>query len=384
MNRKRIAFVKFGGLATGGTEKWLQTIAANLPKNKFEVTYFYCNSAPYIGSDWIHPSTDNTRKEYLEKNEIKLVEFTVGAKDIRTPTHEWVDTNFWEVFKEEDFDLVCTGRAGHSEYPFYLMTKVPIVEFVTLAGMADNQSNIVKSIHISNFQIDAWANAGGNRAKAEVLPLFTELPTTETLGDLRSQLGLENKFVYGFHQRADRQIASPVSLEAYKQIENENTAFLLLGGDKVYSEIAEQLGLKNFIQLAHTGDVDAIHQFLNTLDVYAHARADGETFGHVLAEALYHGLPCVSHAARSMGHVETIGPAGVVTTNLASYVSFLKEMQENKASREQLSELAKKHFKEKLSLESAMFKLEAIIDNIFIEEEKKKQSPEEFWEGMEF
>ena len=28
----KIAFIKFGGMASGGTEKFLQTVAANLPK----------------------------------------------------------------------------------------------------------------------------------------------------------------------------------------------------------------------------------------------------------------------------------------------------------------------------------------------------------------
>ena len=44
----KVAFIKFCGMATGGTEKVLQTIAANLDKNKFLVDFYYCDSAPYI------------------------------------------------------------------------------------------------------------------------------------------------------------------------------------------------------------------------------------------------------------------------------------------------------------------------------------------------
>ena len=44
----KIAFIKFGGMAIGGTEKVLQTIAAELPKDQFEVDFFYCDAAPYI------------------------------------------------------------------------------------------------------------------------------------------------------------------------------------------------------------------------------------------------------------------------------------------------------------------------------------------------
>ena len=42
----KIAFIKFGGMANGGTEKYLQTIAAHLPKDEFEVDFFYCDAAP--------------------------------------------------------------------------------------------------------------------------------------------------------------------------------------------------------------------------------------------------------------------------------------------------------------------------------------------------
>ena len=31
----KVAFIKFGGMANGGTEKYLQTIAAHLPKDEF-------------------------------------------------------------------------------------------------------------------------------------------------------------------------------------------------------------------------------------------------------------------------------------------------------------------------------------------------------------
>ena len=40
MKKIKIAFIKFGGMANGGTEKYLQTIASYLPKDEFEVDFF--------------------------------------------------------------------------------------------------------------------------------------------------------------------------------------------------------------------------------------------------------------------------------------------------------------------------------------------------------
>ena len=36
----KIAFIKFGGLATGGTEVFLQTLAVNLSNSNFKVDFF--------------------------------------------------------------------------------------------------------------------------------------------------------------------------------------------------------------------------------------------------------------------------------------------------------------------------------------------------------
>ena len=141
----KIAFVKFGGLALGGTEKHLQILAARLPKDKFDVKYFYCDAAPYLGSDWVHPDTDPHRLKFMQDEGVNLVKFDVKYKDIRTGTHDWVDTNFWEVFNEEDFDILQTGRAGHSEYPFTHINNVPQVDCITLPNMAETKSNVKKS-----------------------------------------------------------------------------------------------------------------------------------------------------------------------------------------------------------------------------------------------
>ena len=41
MSKIKIAFITMEGLNAGGTERFLQTIAANLPKDRYEVDYYY-------------------------------------------------------------------------------------------------------------------------------------------------------------------------------------------------------------------------------------------------------------------------------------------------------------------------------------------------------
>ena len=238
----KVAFIKFGGMAIGGTEKVLQTIAAELPKDKFEVDYYYCDAAPYIGSDFKHIDTDPSRVEYVKEHGVNPIKFNVGFKDVTKSTHDWVDTNFWDVFDEEKYDVIQTGRSGHPEYPFTLINKTPIVDSIHLSGMAENKSNVVKTVLISNEQKQRWIQSGGSAERAVTIPNPLKIP--DVGDDYRKQFGWEDKFIYGLHQRKDNGIFSPIPLEAYDEIENDDTAFLLLGGSVNYEKQAKDLGIK--------------------------------------------------------------------------------------------------------------------------------------------
>ena len=78
---------------------------------------------------------------------------------------------------------------------------------------------------------------GGDKSRSVVVSHPIEIQTQE-YKSLKSELGLENKFVFGFHQRNDPAIFSPIQLEAYKEIENKNTHFLILGGSDLYKQQA--------------------------------------------------------------------------------------------------------------------------------------------------
>ena len=169
--KPKIAFIKFGGMAFGGTEKVLQTIASELPKNKYEVDYFYCDAAPYIGSDYKHIDTDPTRIEYWLENGVNVIKFNVEFKDITTPTHDWINTDFWDYFDENNYDIIQTGRSGHPEYPFHMINKTPIVDSIHLSGMAENKANSLKTVLISNEQRQRWIASGGPVERAVTIPL---------------------------------------------------------------------------------------------------------------------------------------------------------------------------------------------------------------------
>ena len=359
----KVAFIKFGGMANGGTEKVLQTIAAELPKDKFIVDYFYCDSAPYIGSDFVHPDTDPSRVQYVKDSGVNLIKFDVGFKDLRTSTHDWVDTNFWELFDEEKYDVIQTGRSGHPEYPFTLINKTPIVDSIHLSGMAENKHNSVKTVLISNEQRDRWIMSGGPAEKAVIIPNPLKIPDVGEV-NYREEFGWQDKFIFGLHQRRDNHIFSPIPLEAYDEIEDDNTAFLLLGGSENYQKQAKDLGLKNFKHLPPVGELEPIHKFLNTLDVFAHGRSDGEQCSCAIIEAMSHGLPVISHTAPSMGQLEQIGDAGKVANSYQEYSEVMVDMIDDKNYYNKCAQNSKKRYNEIYKLESIIKKYADIYEGV--------------------
>lgn len=345
----KLAFVKYGGLASGGTEIHLQTLAANLPKNMFLVDYYFCDSTPYIGSDWIHPDTDPFRKKYLIENNVNLIKFNVEAKDITKKTHPWVNTNFWELFNENNYDVIISARAGHPEYPFTKITKKPLIFFNTLNAGVDNQKNIYKNVLISEWQAKQWLRSGGDQKRYTVLPLLRETKAENLIRDNKRKKN--EVFSFGFHQRENDEIFSEVPLKAYRKIMSEKTSFKILGGSKLYSEQANNLGLVNFIQLDHTGDENTINEFLKSLDVFAHGRNDGETFGLVFTEAMVFGLPLLSHRALNNAQVEVIGNAGKVFNrkNIYGYAYEMYKLKNNYEYYKKISNNSKKRYINKYS-----------------------------------
>ena len=345
MKKIKIAFIKFGGMANGGTEKVLQTIASELPKDQFIVDYFYCDSAPYIGSDFIHPDTDPSRVQYVKDNGVNLIKFNVEFKDVRTQTHEWINTDFWDYFNEDDYDVIQLGRAGHPEYPFTHINKTPIIDSIHLAGMGENKSNVFKTVLISQEQKSKWVAAGGDPNKSIIIPVPVIIPEYDNTSYIE-EFGWENKFVFGMHQRDDIHIFSPVPLEAYEEIQNDNTAFLILGGSSNHRKQVKDYKLKNVKFLDTTSNIGLIHKFLNTLDVYAHGRSDGEQCSSAIIEGLSHSLPMISHTAPSMGQLEQIGDAGSVVNGYDEYAQVMKKMMNDKNYYVDCKSNASKRYKE--------------------------------------
>lgn len=132
-----------------------------------------------------------------------------------------------------------------------------------------------------------------SRGRGQVIPNAISLP--ETNENLREHLSISDKFVFGKISRPDNDVYSPISLQAYKLVENENTAFLYVGTNPKAIALAKELDIKNIIFMDPVTDISYLSKLYNTMDLFCHSNGCGETFGNTIAEAFMHDKPAISH-----------------------------------------------------------------------------------------
>ena len=98
---KKVACIKFAGLASGGTEKALQNIAMILSQqDDYTVDYYYTNAAPFLNHWFVHPDNDENRKKWVESFGINTIPVHVESKESNVEPYVWNNTNFWDLFDE--------------------------------------------------------------------------------------------------------------------------------------------------------------------------------------------------------------------------------------------------------------------------------------------
>lgn len=361
MKKINISFVQYGGISY----RSLIDLAISLDKNLFDVKYFWCHPGKDLFSNFNHLQASSgqvlTEVQRLKNDGVIPIQFSVDKRFIPDPTLPWIDTDFFEVFEAVKTDIVFTWKGGRSEYPF-MHLDIPVVEW-NVFGMVDRSINLVKSLAISPLCRELYLKNGGDASKSEVMYVPVSTPTTTD--NLRQKLSIDDDtIVCGMHQRPEDAIFSPISLDAVrtisKKLENK-IHFLILGGSDLYQSHARSIGLNNFQQLKYESGIDGVSRFLNTLDIYTHARADGETLGRVLQEAMIHKLPIISHTAQWNAHIETIGAGGVVVSDTSKYASTLGEWILNISKAKKIGMLGYDEAVQKYSFPAIVSRFEKIL-----------------------
>lgn len=246
-----------------------------------------------------------------------------------------------------------------------VMSKIPIVVTTNQFekhNTAPSHQHVKKMLFVSRWLLDnkaAWAK-GDPRAGV----LYNPIEVACSSQNLRSELGIPaDAFVVGRVGRADPGIHDPIGLRAFRQIEDDNTYYLALSPPENMLRQAQTLELRNFIALPPSADGVFLSKFYNTIDVLAHARRDGETFGCNIAEAMMHGKAVVSHETPFMNaQGEVIGEGGFVCAqdDWQGYASRLATLKQDAALRAELASKARNRALEQFEARALTRRLEKI------------------------
>lgn len=337
----KIAFITQEGLNTGGTERFLQTIAANLPQDRFLVDYYYTpEAAPH-------------RRQYMLEHNVNLYEYH-AAYHTKYRYIYMRSSDFFEVYKG-GYDLIQLGRCGYPQEPITDIRDTPIIDSLHYISGVDNQYNISRVMHISEFSRDMWVQKGGDPKRVEMISLPLYLPEFR-FTDIRKRLGLrEDCFLFGFHQANRDAIFSDIPLKAYREIENQSNAFVVCNGSRLYREQAKTLGLKNVYFFDYLANDDEFYSVIKSLDVYAHGRKDGELNSAAIAEALSFGLPIITHPSDAFnGHLEVVNENGFVANDYLEYAQAMECLQQDEMLRRKCSSRSLEIFQRKYNFDEQM------------------------------
>lgn len=304
-------FIQFG---VGGADRSAENLIRGLLTIPSEELLIFYNeqSIPKLSSQWdLNAEMLNRQKNYNDLKLIKIDKISVlntYSLDILN-THRSGDdlwalpgfeaTSFNFKIIETNFHGALKTKADYRIFPSHIM---------------------VKKLGISRPHT--------------VIPNAIRSPTTSE--DLRGELGIQNRFVFGRVGRACNEIYSNINLLAYKQIESKDTVFVYVSPCNKAKEDAQSIGIKNIIFLDQTIDDVRISKIYNTFDVFCHSSSVGETFGNTIAEAMIHGKPVISHigiSSWSQAQPELLGEVTelFITNNiLDNYSMIMKKLMEDK------------------------------------------------------
>ena len=153
------------------------------------------------------------------------------------------------------------------------------------------------------------------------------------------------QIVFGRCGRPDPNIFDPISLLAFAKLEKEykdKVKYVYVNPSPKARDLVRELNLQQVEFREWLSDTQ-LQCFYQDIDVFAHARADGETLGVAIAEAMLAQNPVISHISRYHNEHKFLlqGPFGKVAgiDDWQQYYEFMKFFVEH---REKTPELARR------------------------------------------
>lgn len=316
-----------------GTDRTCQLFAKYLKNSeKYEPYIVYRNN-----------DSSNQRldivKQWLGEDHVIGYDWTPGKKG-RIPPYFPEQDNFADVLTKIDPQIVHCHYSGYNEWPVFKYL-APNAKWIghNIFGFVEEDPQIDFSIYIADCIKEKAMKLGGKNGTVLYNPI--EQPKLPMVSEnkeycrqkLLNQFSLpESVVLIGRVGRADN--FDPISLQAFAEIEKDfpNTYYLVVNPCQNWRDVSKSLNIQNVRFLDPIIDDTELSDFYRGLDIYGHARSDGECCPCNIQEAMMHGLPVVSHYSPLYnGQAEILGNAGFVVPigDHKAYADVLRSLIRN-------------------------------------------------------
>lgn len=299
-----------------GTDRTAQLFCKYLAKSDKYEPYIIYREGPHENSRL------EIAKEWLGEDHVVPYQWEPGKATKLSPYMPKSD-NIYDVLKVIDPQIFHLHRSGYAEHPGfkYLCPTAKFIE-TNIFGYNDHTSprSIDRTVYISDFIRNSAMNAGNEDGPVIYNPI--EQPHFDVMPDVKKRLHDKlcdqvsiphESIIMGRVGRADN--FDPISLNAMVEIETHynNVHYLVVNACNRWRETVAKLNLTHVHFLDAIIDDEKLSEFYMGLDIYAHARQDGECCPCNIQEAMMHGVPVVSHeSAIYNGQSEIVGECGFV------------------------------------------------------------------------
>lgn len=359
-------------LALGGTEKTCQLFFEHADKSKFEVAVAYEKTG-------VHPRMEEFQKGAAVCN----------GKLFQVDNHSFDDCNdgpsIQEVIEEFKPDILHVYRSGYNEFPEPgVHVTVPHFIETNVFGHYDSNLKIDKSLFMSKWLMDntlrrlSVISRGIARwnTRFDFVNNPVEMPYTDDTFLIAQRWKDTGAIIVGRCGRPDNGIYNSINVDAVRllRMQGYDIRFLVVAPPSNMVKDLIEFDIP-FHAVDPTVNPLLLSMFYNSVDIYTHARADGETFGVNIAEAMIHGKPVITHYAvpsvpgmgvfQSQAELVSNGETGLVVNNFVNeYAEALKLLIDDKEMRLSMGEAGRVKAEREYEISACMKKLERIYEEV--------------------
>ncbi len=329
MDRFTVLFFHPAGLFYGGTEKLLQVMAK------------YCATDCRVIFAYA-PQDGQQQKNYFQGTGVILAPFEYSRKQTTEPyALLGMRPAFRALLDTYSVDLVVTPVYSHYQFPLSSVSAAMPFIITSPFGHYATNGNVAKVFVSGSKNLERLRRRGISTAELIMDPI-EDFPSW-----VWQRLPVGQRVVFGRVGRPDDNIFDPVALRAFAQLESkypDRVLYRVLQPPPKMVSLARELNVQN-IEFVYDQESGYLERFYHSIDVMAHFRYDGETFGKAIAEGMMSGLPIVTHTSHyNNEHVRLLNESFARISgpdDVASYLAGLDYFVTHKDAIRAMGQLAR-------------------------------------------